>query len=327
MKLAQQDMDTATKALKEIEQKVGGDLVELRILSDSPSGDSNLRRNLVELEKELRGYRATQVENEETLALLKAAQTDPEKLLASPDVLMRSQPGLKRLKEGLVNAQLRSGQALGTMSEEHPLVKGAVEAERVIRDQLHDEIGSAIKGAEAELHIGADRIQAVQKEIASSRERLTRLVGLRAEYANTSATVRNRAELLKNVERELAEARASLVAARAASRISPIGAPDAGTRPVGPGRSTIAAAGFGGGLLIAAAVLFLLTTPRSVHDGAVAQQPPVAAQIPAADQPPATPRQVARETESPPTISLLTPHDGGETGPLTLSKALQRVAS
>jgi uncharacterized protein involved in exopolysaccharide biosynthesis len=71
--LARKELNEATQSLSTMEQQVGSDLAELRILSDSPSGDSDLRRNLVELEKELRGFKTTQMENEESLKLLQEA--------------------------------------------------------------------------------------------------------------------------------------------------------------------------------------------------------------------------------------------------------------
>ncbi len=82
--LAQQDLATATRAMAQVEQSVGSDLAELRILNDSPSGESDLRHTAIELDKELRGFRATQSENEELLKLLGEAQDDPNKLLAAP---------------------------------------------------------------------------------------------------------------------------------------------------------------------------------------------------------------------------------------------------
>ncbi len=326
--LAKQDLDQATASLAKVEQRVGNDLAELRILSNSPSGDSDLRRNLVELNKGIaRLYSATQVENEELLKLLKAAEVNPDRLLASPGSLLSSQPALRRLKEGLVDAQLRSGQALGTMSEDHPQVKGAREAEHVIRDQLHDEISLAIRGAEADLHIGTDRIRSVEDEIADTQSRLSSLVTLRAEYANLSTAVQNRSETLKNVEHELAEARASEAAARASSRISPIDQPDAGTRPMGPGRMTIVAAGFGSGLLVSAAIVFLLTQPAPVQVPAVSPQRPEPA--PPAEQQAAVVAISEQEdaTTKTDTIPLHKRSEPAASGPLTLTKALQRVAS
>ena len=304
--LAQDDLTEATKALSTMEKHVGKDLAELRILSDSPSGDSDLRRNLLELEKELRAYKATQVENQESLKLLQEAQADPQKLLAAPGLLLKSQPALSRLKDGLVDAQLRSGQALGTMSEDHPMVRGAREAERVIREQLYSEIAVAIKGAEADINIGADRIQSLEADLAATQARLNRLVGERAQYSNLAEAVKNRAETLKNVEHQLAEARATHAAALSTSRINLVDKPDAGTRPIGPGRSVIAAGGFGGGVLVAAAILFLLIHPVPVHEPAVAEDP-------------SEPRTLPLENNTP---VLAKP-----AGKLTLSQALQRVAS
>jgi len=42
-------------------------LAELRILNEAPAGDSDLRRNALEVEKELRTYRAAAAESEEFL--------------------------------------------------------------------------------------------------------------------------------------------------------------------------------------------------------------------------------------------------------------------
>jgi len=261
LSLAQADLDAATTKLGAMEKLVGNDLAELRILSESPSGDSDLRRTATELDREIRGYHATQSENEESLKLLKEAQHDPSTLLASPSVLLKAQPGLARLKDGLVDAQLRSGQALGTMSETHPVVLGAREAEKAIRAQLHDEISLAIRGVEVDLHVNADRIQSLEKQQASVEARLNKLAALRAEYTNLANTAKSRGETVKAVEHDLAEAKASEAASRVSSRISLFDQPDVGTRPVGPGKASLVGAGFGGGLMIAAALIFLSIAP------------------------------------------------------------------
>ncbi len=259
--LANDALASATRALANLEQRVGSDLAELRMLNELPSGDSDLRRTAIELEKELRAYRAIQTENEEFLKLLKAAQVDPDMLLASPSVLLKSQPALGRLKDGLVDAQLRTGQALGTMWDEHPLAKGAHAAEAAIRQQLHDEIAVAVRGIEADLRVNGDRIRDLENQSAAIHGRLGRLAAVRAEYANLVTATKHRTESLKAVEHDLAEAQASQAAARATSLINLIDSPDAGTRPLGPGRTTIVLAGLGGGLLIGLTIVFLTIRP------------------------------------------------------------------
>ena len=67
----------------------------------------------------------------------------------------------------------------------------------------------------------------------------------------------NRGVLLERAEQNLAEARAARASAKAASLISRIDAPDAGIRPVGPGRITIALCGVLGGLLTGFGLVFL----------------------------------------------------------------------
>lgn len=321
--LAKADLDKATSELAKLEQRVGSDLAELRMLNDLPSGDSDLRRTAIELEKELRSYQSAQLENEESLKLLKEAQVNPARLLATPSTLLKSQPALARLRDGLVDAQLRSGQALGTMSEEHPLAKGARAAEQAIRDQLNEEIAVAIRGVEAEYRVNADRVNSLQKQSTAIQDRLSRLASVRAEYSNLVSATKNRAETLKAVEHDLAEARASQAAARSASLISLIGKPDTGNRPVGPGRTTIVAAGFGGGLLIACSILFLSIAPAPIKPAAVHVEesaPLVELAAPRAKEP-------ARRAEEPEVRSL--PFEAAAKGPggkLTVKQALQRVA-
>ena len=259
--LAEQDLATATQAMAEVEQGVGSDLAELRILNDSPSGESDLRRTAIELEKELRGFQATQSENEELLKLLGEAQIDPNKLLAAPSALLKSQPALGRLKDGLVDAQLRTGQTLGAMSDAHPLARAARAAEDAIRRQLHEEIDVAIQGVEVDQRVNADRIRMLESQDAEIQQRFARLASVRAEYSNLVAAARSRAESLKTVEHDLAEARASQAAARTASLISPVDDPDTGNRPQGPGKTTIAASGFGAGLTLSLAILFWSIPP------------------------------------------------------------------
>jgi uncharacterized protein involved in exopolysaccharide biosynthesis len=275
--LARDDLAGATQSLGAMEQRVGSDLAELRILNESPSGDSDLRRTAIELEKELRTYRASQGEGQEFLKLLTAAQENPGKLLASPSVLLKSQPALGRLKDGLVDAQLRTGQALGTMSENHPLAQSARAAEQAIRNQLHAEMIVAIQGVEADLRVNADRVQALEQQSATIQNRLETLATVRAEYANLVAAAKSRSETLKAVERDLAEARASQAGARSGSLINLVDSPDTGNRPQGPGQTVIVLAGFGGGLLIALAIVFLRVNPGPLPQSLVRNRVPASA--------------------------------------------------
>jgi polysaccharide biosynthesis transport protein len=315
--LAETSLSEATRSLATLEGSVGSDLGELRMLNELPSADSDLRRTAIELDKELRAYRATQTENEEFLKLLRTAESDPGKLLASPSVLLKSQPSLGRLRDGLVDAQLRTGQALGTMSEGHPLAKSARAAEQAIQEQLHSEMSVAIRGVEADLRVNAHRIQSLEQQSAEIQSRLGRLANVRAEYSNLVSTTKHRSEALKAVEHVLAEARASQAAAHATSLINLIDVPDAGTRPLGPGRTTIVLAGFAAGLMIGLAFVLMTigadSRPQVEHESPRREASPIPAE---------SPNPV--ESYSPAIRQASVPADR-VTG-LTIKQALQRVS-
>ncbi len=260
--LAQVDLDEATAKLSVIEKEVGSDLAELRILNDATNGDSTLRRTAGEIRTELRQSRGNYATSKELLTLLQQAQHDPGQLLAAPNQLLESQPALRRLKDGLVDAQIQTAQLKGRMSNAHPLVQAALESEQEIGRHLHHELAIAAAGVKADLRLSGDRIRLLEERLAETTGRLERLAELRAPYANQLAVTTHRTQLLQHAQQQLAQARASQAGASVTSLISRIDTPDAGTNPLGPGRSIIALAGIVGGLFIGLGVL-LVTVPTT----------------------------------------------------------------
>jgi polysaccharide biosynthesis transport protein len=257
------DLDTATASMAELEKSVGEDLSELRNLQELPSGDSDIRRRTVEIENELRRAQNEERNDRELLKLLTAAQQDPEKLLATPNRLLDSQPALRRLKEGLVDAQLKSADLVGRLAEEHPMARAARNSEIEIRHNLHDEIASATQGVEANLQLTSTHVAALQERLAGEKLRLERIATVRGKYANLSAAVKHRTLLLEASQRDLAAARGAKAAAQISSVITPIDTPDAGVQPTGPSRAMLIAAGVVGGLICGLGVLFLTLQPVS----------------------------------------------------------------
>ena len=243
-----------------LEKQVGSDLPELRSLLDANSSDTSLRRTVSEIENELRQFRGAEKANRQLLALLKEAQADPTRLMAAPNRLLDSQPALRRLKEGLVDAQLRTAALQGRMSAEHPAVISAKEAEAQVAARLHAELSTAIRGLESELTFDANRLEMLENQRNNAAARLTRLAGLRANYTNLLSETTNRAKLLDRAEQNLANARSDGASAKAASLITRVDAPDTGTSPVSPSGSIIVLGGLLGGLLTGFGIV-LLTAP------------------------------------------------------------------
>jgi succinoglycan biosynthesis transport protein ExoP len=255
--LGEGDLAKATTKLEDIEQSVGSDIDELRALTETTSGTSNLRGTSNHLQEEIRRTQLVHDGNAEQLKLLTAARHDYNRLLAAPQRLFEQQPALRRLKEGLVDAQLRTAQLLGRMSTDHPEVKAATLAEDQIRTQLNSEIDLVVSNLQNELKVSAALLQTLRQQHAEIDGRLKHVASLRADYANLLAVVRQRTENLAQASKDLADVRASQAAALSSSQIARLDEPQPGNSPVGPGFTTIVAAGFGGGLTLGFGLVFL----------------------------------------------------------------------
>jgi uncharacterized protein involved in exopolysaccharide biosynthesis len=259
--LAGADLDESTGKLGELERSVGSDLAELRILHQSPAGNSDLRQKVVELDNELREARTDRRAKAELLSLLRSGRSDPSRPPALPNRLLESHASLRQLIDGLSEARLVTCDMLGKMSPEHPLVQAAKAAEGEIVRKVNVEWDRTMQIAETELRLADQRVESLEGQLADLRARFDRLAGLRADYANLVAQTQSRTSLLETAERTLADARASQAAARAASLIDSIDQPDAGIYPVSMRRSMIILLGLVGGLLFGAGVLFLTVQP------------------------------------------------------------------
>jgi uncharacterized protein involved in exopolysaccharide biosynthesis len=256
--LAKADLASATDQLRSIESKVGGDIDELRSLVETTAGTSNLRAASNNLKDKIREHELLQKSNVESLKLLGEAQQDHKRLLEAPQRLFEQHPALRRLKDGLVDAQLRTAQLAGRLRPDHPELQAAQLAEKEVRDQLNGEIDGVIGNVNADLKVAGAQIESLQKEHAMIDGRIAKVAELRAEYANQLADVRQKTETLTKAQKDLADVRASQAAALSASVITRLDQPDAGNEPVGPSFPVIVASGFGGGLMVGLGLVFLV---------------------------------------------------------------------
>jgi len=261
--VAEDDLEESTGKLSELEGAVGSELAELRILNESPAGNSDLRQKVVEVDNECRKAKADRRAKAELLSLLRACKSDHGQLLALPDRLLESYATLRRLIEGLAVARLTTCSLEGKMSQAHPLVRAAKAEEKEIVGKISRECDNAIQIAETELRLADARVTSLEDQLADLRARFECLGGLRAQYANAVARAKNHTALLETAQHTLADARASQAAARAASLIDSIGSPDTGADPVGPSRAMIVLAGLVGGLLVGFGVMFLTVDPAT----------------------------------------------------------------
>jgi succinoglycan biosynthesis transport protein ExoP len=251
-------LDGETQRLAEFESQVGSDLGELRMLHSANSGQSDLRMEAVQLEADVRKFRTQVREIEKLISLLRAAQGDPLQLIATPNTLLTSQPALRRLKDGLIDAQLATSRLGGSRSANHPQVRAAIEAEGQIRAELHDELVTALRGAEVDLQLAGERLAATQGRLDDLQKRFARLASLRAEYSNRVAAVEDCRKNLERIRQDLSTARAAEAAAVGGSLVTRLDEPETGPHPAGPGRTVITGAGGVAGLMLGLGLVFLL---------------------------------------------------------------------
>ncbi|MDP6553671.1 MAG: hypothetical protein QGG71_03330 [Pirellulaceae bacterium] len=264
LRLATHELNDATERLETMEREVGNDLGELRSLNESGAGSSNLRAALNEVKTELRQATSAMEANQQLHDLLVRAQDDANELLATPSRLLESQPSLRRLKEGLVDAQLRTAKLRGKMRNGHPLVVSAERSEDEVRQNLHAEIASSLRGLEGDGGVVKQRLDALTEQHADLQARLNRVAGLRVRYSNLVDDVRQRNEIIQQAQRDLADMRASRNAALSTSLLTRFNAPVVGDVPDGPATVIVIAAGLAGGLATGVGLVFLLVPPGGV---------------------------------------------------------------
>ncbi|MEM8946649.1 MAG: hypothetical protein AAGD11_15860 [Planctomycetota bacterium] len=262
---AQATLEIDTQRLADFESQVGADLGELRMLNASYGGQSDLRQLAVRLNDERRAADIASRQAVELLSVLRSARQEPEQLIAMPTSLLISQPTLRRLKDGLVDAQLRAARLEGTRTANHPQVKAAKASVDFIRADLHNELEVAIRGVEVELHLGKNRAVKLEQQHQAVQGRLTRLAELRASYENHTSAFENSRQVLDQSQKRLGQVEVQLVAASSSKLITPIDLAETGPYPSGPGRATVVLVGAFGGLALGLGWLFLTVVPSSIN--------------------------------------------------------------
>jgi hypothetical protein len=312
--LARAELATATDRLILLEREAGGDVAELRLLTEFVGGESNLRSAITAVKNDLRQARVLKANYQQLLHLLRKAENDPNQLLAAPSELLASQPALQRLKDGLIESQLAAARQQGTMTEEHPLVKAALLAQAAICKNMHGEIAVALRGIEAEMELADVRIATLNEQMTEAEGRMDRLTHLRAHYANAASEVRHCDEMLKESQQDLTAARASLAAAHASSLLTRLEEPYTPDDPCGPRKAMILLAGLLGGLAAGLGLVFLLPS-----------QPPLAGASPVADAPQTASRENGLLMPSRPQVTYAQRHAAPAAEPEESEEPVRRL--
>lgn len=239
VELAQAELMQATGKLHEVERQVGSDLGELRVLNESGGGESNLRTTLNQIRSEVRQLESDRTAKQELRKILEAAKSEPERFVATPNRLLEAQPALRRLKDGLVDAQLRRAALVGKLNPEHPELLSAIAAEQETKRNVLRELDGAMLGLDDEIRVVQASLDDLMRQQNQVEDRLTKLAGMRADYGNLVAIVNQRSEALQLADKKLSAAKASYEAADTSRLLTTMGPPVPSDGPVGPGKMQI----------------------------------------------------------------------------------------
>ena len=258
-RLGQVELERTTAELEVFERQFGSDLAELRLLSLSGAGESNLRSQFNALQEDLRIAEATRERYDQQQELLRQGIDDPNRLVATPGSLLDSQPGLRRMREDLATAQRACAELEGILKPDHPRLQTAMLAEQKIRENLQAELQVALRGVESDLKLVSQRYDALCAQLRDINNRVDRIAGARARYTNLANLALTCSQTLENSKKELADARASQAAARTTDFLTSLDPPVPSDYPVGPGRVAMVLGGALGGFSIGCGILFMFT--------------------------------------------------------------------
>jgi len=259
--LNQQEVDEITKKLAKLEQSVGVDLADLRSLSNPGGGSSNLQSQLSNARNELRGANQELTSLQKQSDVLKQAQVDPDKIIATPNELLVAQPSLKTLKDGLINAQLAKATVMGTFTEVHPRAKAAALAVKNVQQQIEHELVAVQAGLKSQIEVSQSRNDHLHQYVAELEARLANLSRVRADYENLANDLDRARRDLATAKTGLIEARAARSSTESSSQIVLVDEPLVGSRPAGLGKRNIASIGLICGLAIGVGLFLFVTSP------------------------------------------------------------------
>jgi uncharacterized protein involved in exopolysaccharide biosynthesis len=256
---AKRELNASTVRLREMETNAGSDLTDLRGMTDTIAGGATSRNLFDQIRNEIRQAELARQSLLADKELLMKAADDPNSLMVAPGALLSSQPGLKRLREGLVDAQINGSQLSGRFTENHPLVNASQTAQSTIAKRLLQELKASVASVDSEIELVNAKIQRLTEEQNSFEDRLTNLADSRSTYSNMLAEVKSKITILESTEKELAEAQAARDSSVSTSLLTRLDAPMVSDRPVGPGRTTIAGMCTLAGLIFGLGIVFIIT--------------------------------------------------------------------
>ena len=256
---AKRELENSTHRLHDVESEAGSDLSDLRGMTDTVAGAATSRAEFDQIKNDLRQAEVARQALIADRELLVRATEDPKSFIVAPGAVLNSQPGLKRLREGLVDAQLIGSQLTGRFMESHPSVVASQSTMSSIERRFLAELKASIAGVQSDISLVDGRIQRLESQKSIAEVRLAKLADSRSAYANLLSEVKSKVAILEASEKALAEVQAARDSSVSTSLLTRLDSPMVSDRPIGPGKTTISVMCAVAGLVFGLGIVFVVT--------------------------------------------------------------------
>jgi hypothetical protein len=248
-----------TQELNEIERRAGSDLSDLRGMTDAIGSGATSKVELEQIKSEIRQIETARQSLLSDREMLEKASKDPSSFVVAPASFLNAHPGLKRLREGLVDAQIAEANIRGKFTEEHPAAIASRSAQASIMERFHEELKASFASIDSDIALHDRRLERLADQKKGIEFRLSNLANDRAHYANLISEVKSRTAILESAEKELAEAQAARDSSLATSLLTRLDAPIVSDKPIGPGKTTLSGMCAIAGLIFGLGIVFAIT--------------------------------------------------------------------
>lgn len=264
LKLAEEDYKQFASELQKLEREIGPDLPILLNMINDGSSSNDFQIALENIRGIKRNAQAKLDITAKQLESLRATVDRPEELVATSNELLEAQPALRRLKDGLIDAQLKLSDDLGRFEEAHPAISKARFAISETKNQIRQELQIAIRGLQAQYEVRDQQIRRLREEEGDYQDRLQKLTNNRVRYATLASQADKRNEEHAKARAEYAEIKSLGQAAQSVDLMTRIEEPFVGGKPLGPGRTSILGSGVVGGFLIGLGLIMFFSAPGTL---------------------------------------------------------------
>lgn len=259
--VASQQMETVTNRLKKMETELGADLGELRALENPASGDSIIRRSLIQINSDLIKQRSSLNQLDQQGVFFREAIKSQNATASIPFEMLQMLPSIREFQLGLVRSKLRLSQVESEYKSGHYKVQKAQNEVKEIEKHIKKELQNSYKTIRDQRRFVERRIKTLESQKSVVEKRMTRLANLRTPYHNLIQESQIATTRVNDAQKDLNWARASLHGSETVDLLTRLETSQVRSRPVGLSKTVMMLGSITCGLFVGLGLVMFLSAP------------------------------------------------------------------